>query len=348
MASFGGQPDVRFLSLNATKSPKADIISLQVEIITGVNLYSLVGLNIKNCSQALNSKFDYFKRGEFKMLIKPKTFNWIGNSSDTLYWDDPENWAEGEYPNQKDAIAIFANSVRQDTSILIRKDIHFAQMWFSEKHPITFDSDPETTTPSGDQPNFFLETSNQFSTLFIDRDNKGDHVFNRHVFHSCYFYQAHRDLSLGKPIPPDTHITTLHYNGEIGNYKDPERASLQAYGHLKVQLNAVNSFIGPVVAKYGGEIRAMKNGAIPKGTPITLEHGGNLFAGEGVLVNASELRVDGVALEAGIYRNEKNELDSFEINEMKHLSDRELEKSKKMTTKPLSNIKGKGSIIVGL
>lgn len=49
------------------------------------------------------------------MTSTPKVFNWIGNQSPVAYWDDASNWAEGEYPNQKEAIAVFSKTANQAT-----------------------------------------------------------------------------------------------------------------------------------------------------------------------------------------------------------------------------------------
>lgn len=231
------------------------------------------------------------------MSKAPETFNWIGSKSKMQYWDDPSNWSQGKYPDQKDAIAIFDKSLLSDTTIYLRKDIHLGKIWVSEEHTLIFDAEKN----NNNAPNFYLETSNQFAPIFIDIENKGDVVFQRHIFHSCYFGQTHRDLSLNKPLPSGVRVTTIHLNGEVGNYKDPERASMQVYGHLIFQLNRKNTFKGPVVVKNNGQIKAMLDGAIPDGSPITIDSGGSIFAENGVLIKSDSLVVNGEKLKAGLY-----------------------------------------------
>tara|TARA_B110001450_G_C17615355_1_gene479053 strand:+ start:571 stop:1419 length:849 start_codon:yes stop_codon:yes gene_type:complete len=279
------------------------------------------------------------------MIKTPKVYNWVGGDSSTLYWDEPSNWAEGEYPNQKEAIAVFANSAQRDTTILLRKDIHLAQMWFSEKHSLTFSSESDGNTLDGLSPKILLETSNQFSTLFVDKDNLADHRFGAWILHSCCFLVAHRDRN-GLPDadlnrPADETINTIHFEGGIGNYKDPERASLQVFGYQKAQLNGINRFKGPVVIANGGEVKVMVNNAIPDGTPITLNNGGAIFAEEGVYIKASELIVDGKIQEPGIYHGK-----NFDVEAIEKLKKTKLFRSKKVNTMAISNIKGNGAIFV--
>jgi hypothetical protein len=280
------------------------------------------------------------------MSLPPKIFTWTGKEDSVLFWDDPSNWEDGEYPNQKEAVVVFSNSVNRDTTIILRKNIHLGQMWFNEQHQITIESAKAADLEGEESPALYLETANQFSTIFIDRENRGDHripVF----FHSCYFGQTHRDLALGRPVPEGVHITTIHLDGEIGNYKDPERASLQVYGRLRFQLNQPNSFKGPVVAKDHGEIRAMVNGAIPDKTPIYLNDRGQLFIDDGVLVNAGELHVDGKKLEAAVYVG-VSEDKKWSASALDGLSARDRNKALDLKVFPLESLRGRGAVIAGL
>lgn len=275
------------------------------------------------------------------MRSTPKVFNWIGNQSPVAYWDDASNWAEGEYPNQKEAIAVFSKTANQATKIILREDIHLAQMWFNEEHSLTFESDTsQDYYEEEDCPKLIFETSHQFSTLFIDKDNKADHVLAvRWINHSCCFLVPDR-LRNGFPTPdinrPDEDdITTIHFDGMVRNYKDPERASLQVFGHLKVQLNASNTFKGPVVAANGGEVRVMVDGAIPNDNPIVIENGGKLFIEEGVTIKASQLRLDGKMLSPGAYFS-----DSYSSDEISALSSNEI------SGQQVANIFGKGILLI--
>jgi len=241
------------------------------------------------------------------MSQPPKTFFWVGSSKENQYWSDPDNWKGAEVPNQQDAIAVFSKSLDKDTTIYLQEDVHLGKMWVSEKHTITFDSEE-----SGEEaPNFYLETSNQFSPIFIDIENAGDVVMQRHIFHSCYFGQTDRRLGLGRPLPDGVRVTTVKLNGKVSNYKDPERASLQVFGHLNFELNAQNDFKGPVVAKDNGKILAMVNGAIPDGSPLALANGGELYVNKGVTVRVSELLVDGEKIPAGLYVSESISTDNL-------------------------------------
>jgi hypothetical protein len=271
------------------------------------------------------------------MSLPPQTFNWKGSDAENLYWDDPSNWEEGKYPDQKDAIVIFSNSISSDTTILLRKDIHLGKFWISEKHSLTFESKPEVGTTA----DFYLETSNQFSPIFIDRDNLGDIRFAKlgpHFFHSCYFGQTHRDLALGKPIPSGARATTIHMDSVIGNYKDPERASLQVFGHLTFELNSANTFKGPVVAKDNGQVRAMVEGAIPDQTPIAIANGGSVYAEDGVLIKTSELNVDGKLLKPGLYFSK--EVKSFDKTKLSKMNLPELPRES------IEGLSGLGAIVV--
>ncbi|MEJ1354702.1 MAG: hypothetical protein RPU39_08430 [Candidatus Sedimenticola sp. (ex Thyasira tokunagai)] len=272
----------------------------------------------------------------------PRVFNWIGSDEEKQYWDEPANWAEGEYPDQKEAIVVFSGSLRKDTTIYLRKDIHLGKLWLSEQDSITFDAEDSPNSEEDNGPRFYFETDNQFSPIFVDRNNRADHKARRWILHSCIFGQTHRALSLGRPLPDDVRVTTIHFDGVIGNYKDPERASLQVYGHLKFQLNNVNMFNGPVVAKDNGEIRVMKNGGIPDDTSITLENNGSIYAEEGVTIRASELNINRVSLEPGMYFS-----DELEPESLQSLVPQMLENVKDLQVTQVSNLKGKGLVLVG-
>src|SRR5258707_15414961 len=109
------------------------------------------------------------------MANRPRIFNWGGTSAPTLYWDDPNNWQEGEYPNQPEAIAVFADTLTQDTTILIRQDIRLAHFWFSEeKYSYTIAAETPIGQPLENQPKLILDTARQFSTSFFDNRNMVD------------------------------------------------------------------------------------------------------------------------------------------------------------------------------
>lgn len=269
------------------------------------------------------------------MFTKPKIFNWVGSDSAEQFWDDPQNWAEGEVPNQKEAVAIFENSAKRDTTILLRQDVHLAQMWFNEQHSLTFEAAPSQNSLEENGPKFLFETSNQFSILLVDANNRGVHTFGRWILHSCIFGQRSRVIP--GTLPVDDFTTTIHFNGNVGNYKDPERASLQVFGRLNFQLNGVNKFKGPVVVHGEGQIRAMVDGAIPDNSPIALEGGGSLYLAEGVRINTGAFRVDGLALEPGVYCNDRAQLSAAASSAAKDVN---------LAVKPLTNLEGTGVIVV--
>lgn len=269
------------------------------------------------------------------MFTKPKVYNWIGSDSTNQYWDDRQNWAEGEVPDQKEAIVIFENSVKQDTKILLRRDIHLAQMWFNEQHSLTFGSETPDSVLAEQGPKFLFETSNQFSILLVDANNRGMHTYSRWILHSCIFGQRSRVIP--GAIPRDDFTTTIHLDGNLGNYKDPERASLQVFGPLTFQLNGVNSFKGPVIVHRDGLIRAMVNGAIPDGSPISLEGGAKIFAADGVRIRAKTLRLDGAALDPGVYCNDTLGF-SQDVEDVARAAN--------LKVKTLSSLEGTGVIVV--
>lgn len=235
----------------------------------------------------------------------PKAYNWIGSAKTTLYWDDPDNWREGSFPNGREVIAVFSNSTKGPTEIVLRKDIHIAQIWISERNPITFSGEPREEAEPDDLPKIIFDTANQFSTLFLGEGNTADHTFKqRWILHSCYFNMPYRDLA--DPRVDDSKISTIHYDSEIANYKDPDRASLQVYGNIAVQLNRKNSFKGPVVVKRNGRLRVMKDGGIPDDSPIDLDEGGLIHLADGVVVKTSKLRIDGKEMPKGTYLSEDN------------------------------------------
>jgi len=262
------------------------------------------------------------------MSIGPKVYNWVGGKCDTLYWDDPKNWAEGKYPNEKEAVAVFDNSTQQDTTILIRKDIHLAQIWLNEKKSLTFAHEFAQDDPAA--PKFYLETTNQLSMLYVNENNISDHTFAIWILHSCYWNGTSR--SIASPRLGDDKINTIHYRGRISNYKDPDRASLQVYGNMAIQLDCQNDFRGPVIAKRNGRIRVSANGAIPDGTPITVDEGAELYIADDVVVQASELRLNGVMIEPGTYS-------ASELKDQYLLG--------KEISFPDARVTGSGSVVVG-
>lgn len=273
------------------------------------------------------------------MANKPKVYNWIGNSAPTLYWDDPNNWAEGEYPNQPEAIVIFADTLTQDTTILLRRDIRLAHFWFGEdKYSYTIAAEKIAGQPPENEPKLILDTGRPYATAFIDSQNKVDHSINAMITHSCYHGFPHRIA------PVDNYVTTIHFNGAISNYKDVKRASVQVYGRLNFKLNAVNSFTGPVVVKNDGEVHATKNGAIPDGTSIYLEDAGKIAADDGILIKAGTLRVDGRVMEDGLYHAEGVNPDILMLGNLGGFYANEIASANKI--KPLPNIVGNGAILV--
>ena len=269
------------------------------------------------------------------MFTKPKVYNWIGSDATNQYWDDNQNWAEGEVPDQKEAIVIFENSVKHDTKILLRRDIHLAQMWFNEQHSLTFGSEAPESLLSEQGPKFLFETSNQFSILLVDANNRGMHTYSPWILHSCIFGQRSRVIP--GSILTDDFTTTIHIDGNLGNYKDPERASLQVFGRLIFQLNGANSFKGPVVVHNEGLIRAMVDGAIPDGSPISLEGGAKIFAADGVRIKAKTLRVDGLALDPGIYCSDSQGFSK---------AAEDLARATNLNVRTLSNLEGTGVVLV--
>ena len=274
------------------------------------------------------------------MADRPRVFNWIGNSAPTLYWDDPNNWEGREYPNHPEAIAIFADTLTQDTTILIRQDIRLAHFWFSEeKYSYTIAAEVAAGQPPESQPKLILDTARQFSTSFFDNRNMVDHTIAAMINHSCHFGFPDRNPRIMNP----DYMSTLHFNGEISNYKDPDRASLQVYGRSRFQLNAANTFKGPVIVLNNGEVRATKNGAIPDGTPITLENQGRIGADDGVLIRAGSLRVDGQDMGSGLYHADGLAPNIPMFSNLLGIESNELTEN---GINSIPNITGKGAILV--
>lgn len=267
---------------------------------------------------------------------QPKVFHWIGNSAPTLYWDDPANWAEGAYPNDAEAIAIFANALTQDTTIIIRQDIRLAHFWFNDKHSYTIAPDP--SAPADNQPKLIFDTERPYATTFFHGDNAADHFINAIITHSCHWGFP------GRTTPAGAYLTTLHLNGPISNYKEAKRASVQVHGRLKFELNAVNTFTGPVVVTGGGEVAANRNGAIPDGTTIYIEEGGKIAAPDGVVIKTRKLRVDGRVMEEGLYHADGPSPDLGPLSAAGSFDAGALSTANKIY--PLSNVVGGGAILV--
>ena len=70
---------------------------------------------------------------KFQGVIRPRTYNWIGTADENMYWDDPNNWAEGAYPDHPEATAVFADALTRNVNVILRKDVFVANLWFSEQ-----------------------------------------------------------------------------------------------------------------------------------------------------------------------------------------------------------------------
>jgi autotransporter-associated beta strand protein len=230
---------------------------------------------------------------------RPRIYSWVGASSNTLYWDDPKNWAEGEYPNHPEATAMFSHALSQDTTILLRKDIILANIWFSEKKY------SYSILPEGD-PNMarlIFMTGQQLANITLDEENFATHTINTHIIHSCkkMWGVGWQVVSPSPPpVPVPKNQSKLRLGGVIANYKAAPRASLNLDGYIDVELSGVNTFIGPVVVNRGALL--IKNSeSIPTGTNLLLYDPGQIVIDEGIVVKAKRFQLNGENMPRGVY-----------------------------------------------
>ncbi|HDY7883206.1 hypothetical protein ABRZ83_22685 [Vibrio vulnificus] len=279
------------------------------------------------------------------MSIKPKVYNWKGNGSSIAYWDDPQNWEEGISPNHQEAIAVFSNSLEGKTTIVLRKDVHVAKFWIDETHDLEFLSD-DTVDSTEDTGSFYFDTSNQYSSIYLNMDHGGNVVFaTKLIHHSCIFGQpiVYSQVPTGANRDPRTG-PKVTFASDLTNYKDPDRASLQALKGFNFILAKANSFKGPVVISDQSEIRVLKTGGIPDNTPITLSNGGLLSLDKGVLVKASSLTIDSHTYGHGLYVSKETE-ENFAKDNVLEFCGQKIESN--VSVYGLSNIVGQGGIFIG-
>ncbi|WP_443191820.1 hypothetical protein [Pseudomonas indica] len=230
---------------------------------------------------------------------RPKIYNWIGKSADILYWDDPNNWAEGEYPNHPEATAMFKDAIDRDVTILLRKDIQLANIWFSEStHSYTIDSEGN---PENAKLTFM--TGQQLANITLDDDNRATHTINAMILHSCkkLWGPGWRTVSpSAAPDPIPENVSKLRLGGKIANYKEAPRASLNIDGYIDVEISGSNEFIGPVVVNRGS-LQVKSSESIPSGTSLLLYSPGKLIIDDGVVVNVKRLSINGNDLPNGTY-----------------------------------------------
>jgi hypothetical protein len=228
-------------------------------------------------------------------IARPKTYNWIGTSHGDLYWDDPKNWAEGEYPNHPEATAIFADALNKNVNVILRTDIFLANLWFSEKqysYTIKPEGDPEKSR-------LLFQTGQQLANITLDAANLADHAIPAMILHSCkklWYSATPWDLN----VQPPSKQAKLSLSGDIGSYKEAPRASLNVDGFIEVELSGNNSFIGPIVVSRGLLSVKGKN-AIPPRSSLTVLDPGRLDIADGIVVNLGRFVIDGEVKPPGKY-----------------------------------------------
>lgn len=226
---------------------------------------------------------------------RPRSYNWIGTSDENLYWDDPSNWAEGEYPNHPEATAIFADALTRNVNVILRKDIFLANLWFSEKqysYSIMPEGDPE-------QARLLFQTGQQLANITLDENNLADHAIPAMILHSCkkLWYSA----TLWDPsLKPPARKAKLSLSGDIGSYKEAPRASLNIDGYIEVELSGNNTFIGPIVVSRG-LLTVKGNNAIPPRSSLTILDPGSVHIDDGTIVNLGRFVINGEVKAPGKY-----------------------------------------------
>lgn len=230
---------------------------------------------------------------------RPRVYNWIGKSASVFYWDDPANWAEGIFPNHPEATVLFKDAIDRDTTILLRRDIQIANLWFSEKtfsYKIEAEGDPEASKIT-------FMTGQQLANITLDEDNRATHEINSTILHSCkkLWGPGWRTVSPSPaPNPVPRNLSTLRLGGKIANYKEAPRASLNIDGYINVEIRGANEFIGPVVVNRGTLSVASSN-SIPEGTVMLLYHPGCVVIEKGVVISVRRFSIDGRDLPSGSY-----------------------------------------------
>ncbi|WP_157652804.1 hypothetical protein [Burkholderia ubonensis] len=232
---------------------------------------------------------------KYQGIARPKTYNWIGSSDDNLYWDDPKNWAEGEFPNHPEATAIFANALDRNVNVILRGDVFLANLWFSEKkysYTIKPEGDPE-------KARLLFQTGQQLANITLDAENLADHAIPAMILHSCkklWYSATPWDLSV-QPPPRQAKLTL---SGDIGSYKEAPRASLNVDGFIEVEISGNNSFIGPIVVSRG-LLSVKGDNAIPPRSSLTVLEPGRLNIAEGVVINLGRFVINGETKPPGKY-----------------------------------------------
>jgi len=232
---------------------------------------------------------------KFQGIIRPRIYNWIGTSNEDLYWDDPNNWAEGEYPDHPEATVVFADALTRNVNVILRKDIFLANIWFSEptfSYKIMPEGDPEKSR-------LMFQTGQQLANITLDEQNQSDHEINAMILHSCKKLWW-RPTPWEPGITPPARQAKLLLSGDIGSYKEAPRASLNVDGFIEVELSGNNSFIGPIVVNRG-TLSILNSESVPPRSSLTVLSPGILTLGEGVTLNLGRLVLDGEVMTPGKY-----------------------------------------------
>lgn len=251
---------------------------------------------------------------------RPKIYNWIGTSAGILYWDDPNNWAEGEYPNHPEATAMFKDAPDRDITILLRSDIQLANIWFSEKlhsYTISAEDDPENAKLT-------FMTGQQLANITLDDDNRATHTINALILHSCkkLWGPGWRTVSPSPaPDPIPDNVSKLRLGGKIANYKEAPRASLNIDGYIDVEISGKNEFIGPVVVNRGS-LYVKNSESVPVGTSFLLYSPGRLIIDDGVTISVKRFNINGLDLPDGTYNH--NSISMFLISNCNQAIDTKL------------------------
>jgi hypothetical protein len=232
---------------------------------------------------------------------RPRVYNWVGTAASPLYWDDPTNWAEGECPNHPEATAVFSHSLSRSITILMRRDIMVANLWFSEREH------SYTIAPEGDPEHarLFFVTGQQLANLVLDEENFATHTIIVRMIHSCKKlwgpgWETQTIPTPTSPIVAPQNQSKLRLVGSIENYKPAPRASLNLDGYLDVEISGINSFIGPVDIRRGSLI-VQRSESIPTGSTLSIFDPGRISIDDGVVVRVRRLNINGEKMPMGLY-----------------------------------------------
>ena len=233
----------------------------------------------------------------------PKTYNWIGQDEGPMYWDDPNNWAEGEWPNQPEATAIFSEMAVSKVDIVARTHIVLANIWFNAQ------TTSYTIRPEGKSEDsiLFFSTGQQLANIVLPEGNAATHHVPMMILHSCkklwgpnWAMPTIPFSEVKYAIPDLPSVSKIVFSGPIGSYKDAPRASLNLDGYIDVELSGENSFIGPVDVRRGTLFLNSK-GALPSGTKLSVYEPGRIHVQSGIAIKVRELSINGKTMPSGIY-----------------------------------------------